>query len=146
MVNVWPYPGFAGTGLGAVRNFLGQRALGRRIIALVAAYTIALAGLIASFDVARAAAANAADPSSIICHTDVSGEPSPSTDGGTGNTCADACCTGCLMLTAALPPPPATAVPAAQTPSRAVARIETPAVAGAPKTKSHQSRAPPQSV
>jgi hypothetical protein len=129
-----------------VRKYFGRRAFGRRIIALAAAYTIALAGLIASFDVARAAAGSTADPSGIICRTDVSGAPSPSTDGGTGNACADACCTGCLMLMAALPPPPATTVPVAQTPSRAVTRIETPAVAGAPKTKSHRSRAPPQSV
>ena len=129
-----------------MRKYFGRRAFGRRIITLAAAYTIALAGLVASFNVALAAAANAANSSSIVCHTDVSGDPSPSTDGGTGNACADACCTGCLMLMAALPPPPATTVPVAQTPSRAVTRIETAAVAGAPKTKSHQSRAPPQSV
>jgi hypothetical protein len=146
MVNVWLHPGFAGTGLGAVRHFFSQRALGRRVIALVAAYTIGLASLIASFDVARAATANAADPLNVICHTDAAGEPSPSSNGGTGNACADACCTGCLMLMAALPPPPATAVPVVQTSSRAVAPIETAAVAAAPKTKSHQSRAPPQSV
>jgi len=133
-------------GLGAVRTDLGKRSLGRRIVALAAAYAIALAGLVASFDVARAAAATAADPGSVICHTAVAGHPSPATDGGTTNTCADSCCIGCLMLMAALPPPPADAAPIPQQSSRATAPIETAVVAGTPETRSHQSRAPPQTA
>ena len=129
-----------------MRQYLGQPTLALRAVAIAVAYVIAIAGVIGSANLARAAAASAGNPLGIICHTDAAGEHSPSTDDGTRNNCADTCCTGCVMLMAALPPPPATAVPVAQTPSRAFAPIETAAAVGAPKTKSHQSRAPPQSV
>jgi hypothetical protein len=107
---------------------------------LAAAYAIALAGLIANFGGAQMAAAQ---PGAIICHTDFAGNPAPSPDGGTGKTCLDDCCTGCLMLSAALPQPPAMATALTQAGSE---RIALPAVAlfvAGPETKSHRSRAPP---
>lgn len=117
----------------------------QRIVALVAAYAIALAGLLANFGGAQMAAAAAAQPGGVICHTDVSGGPAPSPAGGTNGstTCIDNCCTGCLTLTAALPPPPATGT--ALIPSTGE-RIAPPAVAAFvvnPHTISHRSRAPP---
>lgn len=118
--------------------------LRQRVVALVAAYAIALAGLLANFGGAQMAAAAAGQPVGVICHTDVLGDPAPSADTSTGSkSCIDDCCTGCLMLTAALPPPPATAI--ALTLS-AGERIAPPPVASfvvTPQAKSHRSRAPP---
>jgi hypothetical protein len=130
-----------------VHGFFRKRLLRKRIIGLAAAYAIALSGLIASFGGAQMAAAAAAQPG-IICHTDFAGGPAPSPDGNTGKNdsskiCIDDCCVGCLMLTAALPPPPVTAV-AIQRPVSE--RVVPPAIAvlvSGPETKSHRSRAPP---
>jgi hypothetical protein len=126
-----------------VQGFFRKRLLQKRVIALAAAYAIALSGLIANFGGAQMSAAAAGQPGGIICHTDVLGGPTPSPDGSTGSkTCIDDCCTGCLMHAAALPPP-ATAIELA--PSRGE-RIAPPAVAAfiaSPQSKSHRSRAPP---
>src|SRR5271169_807526 len=130
-------------GIWAVHKHFGTRLLRKRLIALAAAYAIALAGLIANFGGAQMAAAAAAQPTGIICHTDLAGQPAPSQDGGTGKTCTDDCCTGCLMLMAALPPPPVDAV---ASPQSASSRIVPPAVAllaSGPGTKAHRARAPP---
>jgi hypothetical protein len=70
----------------------------------------------------------------------------PAGDQDDGKTCANSCCIGCLMLMAALPPPPAKAVGAPQSPGQILPMW---AVAGSvfsPQTKSHQSRAPPLRV
>jgi anaerobic selenocysteine-containing dehydrogenase len=120
--------------------------LRRRVIALVAAYAIALASLLASFGVARAAAAEAAGvPGGIICHTHTADQqaPSPSTD--TGKIC-DNCCVGCLMLMAALPPPPAKISGAPQSAAQLLTPPAIAVVAAAPHGKSHRSRAPPLSA
>jgi hypothetical protein len=131
-----------------VNTFFRKRLLQKRIIALAAAYAIALSGLIASFGGAQMAAAAAAQPG-IICHTDFAGVPAPSPDGGTGKndsnkTCIDDCCTGCLMLTAALPPPPVTAVAIPRSVSERVAPPAIAVLVSGPETKSHRSRAPPR--
>jgi Protein of unknown function (DUF2946) len=132
----------------AVHGFFRKRPWQKRLVALAAAYAIALAGLIANFGGAQMAAAAAAQPGGIICHTDFAGghapSPAPSPDGGTNKTCTDDCCTGCLTLAAALPPAPAHAE---TIPPSASMRIALPAVAAfvaSPQTKSHQSRAPPR--
>jgi len=129
-------------GVWAVRKVFTERPLRRRIIALVAAYTIALSSLLASYGAARAAAETAA-PGGIICHTLVAGQQTPSSDETNNKICADCCCVGCLMLMAALPPPPAKVVGALQS---ATEPLTLPAIAGlaaGPATKSHRSRAPP---
>jgi hypothetical protein len=126
-------------GVWAVYSFFRGRPLQRRTIALAAAYTIALSGLIANFGGAQMAAAQ---PGAIICHTDIAGQSAPATDSGTGKICDD-CCVGCLMLAAALAPPPVTAI---AMPLSGGERIVPPANAlfvSGPETKSHRSRAPP---
>jgi hypothetical protein len=134
------------SGFGAVHKFFRKRLLQRRLIALAAAYAIALSGLIANFGGAQMAAAAAAQPGGIICHTDFAGNPAPSPDGGTSKTCLDDCCTGCVMHSAALPEPPATT---GAPPASASERIALPAFAifvARPATGSHRSRAPPLSA
>lgn len=88
-----------------VRMRFARRALRQRIVALVAAYAIAIASLIANFGAARAAADAIVQPDNVICHTVVADQPVPSPD-GTGNAiCADCCCIGCLAMAAAVAPP-----------------------------------------
>jgi hypothetical protein len=120
--------------------------LRRRVLALVAAYAIALSGIVASFGAGRAFAAVPDLPAAVTCHTEIAGDPAPTGSEADGKDCANSCCTGCLMLMAALPPPPAKAVGEPQSagqilPMRAVAG----ATVGA-RTKSHRSRAPPQTA
>jgi hypothetical protein len=127
-----------------VGKYLAKRSLSRRLIALAAAYAIALSSLLASFTTAQAAAGAAGAPIGVICHTLVPGEaPSPAGDQTNGDHCANNCCVGCLMLMAALPPPPVTTAGAPQAASRP---LPLPAVGIAATdfgTKSHRSRAPP---
>jgi hypothetical protein len=129
-----------------VRQTFNKRPLRRRIVALAAAYAVALSGLIASFGTARAAAASAADPIGVICHTLDPAQSAPAGDETNGRICADCCCIGCLMLMATVPPP-ASAAAIAQSSSRALQPPLTQAVlSGGPEAKSHQSRAPPQTA
>jgi hypothetical protein len=123
------------------KNFI-RRPLQQRIVALVAAYAIALSSLIASFGAARAAAVVAADPGGVICHT-LRGAPTPSGHEDNGKTCADNCCVGCLMLMAAMPPAPVSAAAAPQLAKQTFAPLATEVFAGGPAAKSHRSRAPP---
>jgi hypothetical protein len=121
--------------------------LRRRVIALVAAYAIALASLLASFGAARAAAAEAAaGPGGVICHTLTADQqtPSPSTD--TGKICVNNCCVGCLMLLAALPPPPLKVFGAPQSAAQLLTPPAVAVLSAGPHSKSHRSRAPPLSA
>jgi hypothetical protein len=134
------------TGPFLVRKYFTKWPLRRRVVALAAAYAIALSGIIANFGAGRAAAAESGAPGTVTCHTEIAGDPSPTGGEDNGKACADSCCVGCLMLMAALPPPPAKAAGAPQStgqilPVRAVAHL-----AFGPQTKSHQSRAPPVDV
>jgi hypothetical protein len=113
--------------------------LWRRAVALTAAYAIALASIVASLSVARASAA----PNAIICHAVVTGDEAPSPASNQGNHCADNCCIGCLMLLALLPPAPVNAVSAPLLGSHRVVRLQRVVLFGDPRSKSHQSRAPP---
>jgi hypothetical protein len=128
---------------GAVRKNSARQQLGRRIIALAAAYAIALSGLIASFGAASAAAAAAGDPGSVLCHSVAAEQPSPASDDGNQQICADSCCLGCLMSAAALPPAPVDAVPVLHGSSRPVAWFSAVVPSVRAATRSHQSRAPP---
>jgi hypothetical protein len=125
-----------------VRKQSSMRPTWRRVVALTAAYAIALATLIASYGAARAAGEIAAQPNTVICHTLVAGDeaPAPASD---QNHCADNCCIGCLMLLAALPPPPTKVVGAPESASHALAPPQHIVLNGGPKTKDHRSRAPP---
>ena len=125
-----------------MRKYFARRPLRRRIVALAAAYTIALASLIASFGAASAAAAAAA-PNGVICHTLVAGDQAPSSGDTNGKHCADNCCIGCLMLMAAVPPPPAKITGAPLTASQSIAPPQNIVLSGGLETKDHRSRAPP---
>lgn len=117
----------------------------RRIVALAAAYALALSALIGTFGAAREAAAAPAIPGLVTCHTDATGAPSP--DGGTnGKLCADSCCIGCLMLMANLPPPPAVAAGYPQSSQRALALPAALSFTPTRQARSHQSRAPPRAA
>jgi hypothetical protein len=129
-----------------VHGFFRKRLLQKRIVALAAAYAIALAGLLANFGGAQTAAAAAAQPGAVICHTDFAGDPAPSPDSGTGHACADDCCTGCLMLVAALPPPPIVAITLTVSAGERMAPPAVAAFVASPHTKSYRSRAPPLPV
>ena len=120
-----------------------QSPLRQRLIALAAAYAIALSGLIANFGGAQMAAAGATQPDFAICHSDGVNSPAPSPDGGTSKTCFDDCCTGCLMLSAALPAPPATAIARISSAGERIAPLADAPFVATPHTKSHRSRAPP---
>jgi hypothetical protein len=125
-----------------VRKYFARRPLRRRIVALAAAYAIALSSLIASFGAASAAAAAAA-PNGIICHTLVAGDEAPASGDTNNKHCIDNCCIGCLMLMAAVPPPPAKIVLAPLSASQSIAPPQNIALIGGLKTKDHRSRAPP---
>jgi hypothetical protein len=126
-----------------VLKSFAKRPFRRRVIALLAAYAIALSGLIASFGAASAAATDVfANPGGILCHN-TGGQSSPSSDETNNKICADCCGVGCLMLMAALPPPPANGFAVRLTASPIVHTLTVAALAGTPSAKSHRSRAPP---
>jgi hypothetical protein len=135
----------SGQGIFVYKHF-AKWPLRRRILALAAAYAIALSGIIANFGAARAVAVESGAPGTVTCHTEIAGDPTPTGGQDTGKTCADSCCTGCLMLMAALPPPPAKAVGAPQSPGQILPMRAAAGFASGPQTKSHQSRAPPFGV
>ena len=81
-----------------------KRPLQQRIIALAAAYAIALAGLIASFGAAQAAADAVTQSDAIICHASAAGGPAPTSDGSNGKICVD-CCIGCVTAAPTAVPP-----------------------------------------
>jgi hypothetical protein len=119
--------------------------LRQRIIALAAAYAIALSSLIASFGVARAAAETTGAADVPLCHALAAAQTSPnSAPGQPDTTCTDSCCIGCLMLLAAVPPPPSSAVTILRSIDHVFAPAAVAVLIGGTKTKSHRSRAPPQ--
>jgi hypothetical protein len=125
-----------------VRRYFARRPLRRRIVALAAAYAIALSSLIASFGAASAAAAAAA-PNGIICHTLVAGDEAPASGDTNTKHCIDNCCIGCLMLMAAVPPPPAKITGAPLSASQSIVPPQNIVLSGGLETKDHRSRAPP---
>ena len=126
-----------------MRKYFARRPLRRRIVALAAAYAIALASLVASFGAASAAAEATAAPSGIICHTLVAGDQAPSSGDTNNKHCVDNCCIGCLMLVAAVPPPPAKITSAPLSAGQSIAPPQNIALVGGLETKDHRSRAPP---
>jgi hypothetical protein len=118
-----------------------KRPLLRRVIALTAAYAIALSSLIASFSAVRAAVADATSSDIVICQRTLLGQTAPGSDHG---DCSTSCCLGCLTLLAAVPPPPTTAVALERSPGQLLALPATLDLPFNPQTKSHRSRAPPQ--
>lgn len=124
-------------------GLFANRPLRRRLVALFAAYAIALASLLTSFGTARMAAEAATLPGTTpLCHTEI-GDTAPAQQDDGGKVCPDSCCIGCLMLTAALPPPPVT-VAAAVAPAGHILTIpQAGSVTVRAPSKAHRSRAPP---
>jgi hypothetical protein len=127
-----------------LRKYFAQRPLRQRVIALAAAYAIALSSLIASFGAAQAAAEAAFNPGGIICHNSLGGQQTPAPAGDNGKTGLDCCCgAGCTMTLAALPPPAAGTAPLPLTASRRVAPPTTFIADRSAEGQPHRSRAPP---
>jgi hypothetical protein len=116
--------------------------LSQRLIALATAYAIALSGLMVSFGVARAAVSL---PGTITCHSDA-GTTGPAGSQPDGKLCDGSCCTGCLMLVAALPPPPVKVAEAPRVAGRPLPLVAVITVGAAAHTSSHRSRAPPRAA
>jgi hypothetical protein len=129
-----------------VHKHFAKWPLRRRFVALAAAYAIALSSIIANFGVGRAAVAEFGAPGTVTCHTEIAGDPTPAGSQDDGKTCADSCCIGCLMLTAALPPPPVKVAGAPQATRQILPPPAADSFTSRPQTKSHQSRAPPFGV
>lgn len=126
-----------------VHSYFARWSLRRRVIALVAAYALALGGMLASWAAGSAAAPAAAAPATVICHSDGADDTAPSQNHDGSHVCVDACCVGCVLLTAALPPPPIKAIGAPQSAVRPLATPLALAVPAQHSARSHQSRAPP---
>jgi hypothetical protein len=122
---------------------MDKRPVGRRIVALVAAYAVVLSSLLVSFGGARVAAAAIAGLDGIICHSVPAGSPSPLGDKDTGKIAIDCCSIGCLMLVAGLPPAPAKASGLPQTAGQRLEPLPTAVLGVGRALKSHRSRAPP---
>ena len=127
-----------------MRQCSAERPLRQRVIALAAAYAVALASLLASYGLARAAAAaTAAVPGAVICHTVVDADQAPSPASDQADHCAANCCVGCIMHFAALPPLPATLAGELQSSAQRLLLRVAVALGARPETASHRSRAPP---
>jgi len=127
------------------RKALRRWSLPRRVIALAAAYAIALSGLIASFGAAQVAAEALTQPSGVICHSAGADQPATSPEGTQGKICIDDCCVGCLAMPGALPPPPAiVAHPQAST--ERVATLTSFILVRTADSYYHRSRAPPSAA
>jgi hypothetical protein len=116
--------------------------LSRRVVALVAAYAIALSGLIASFGAAQVAAEALTQPGGVLCHSSGADQPATSPDGNKPKICVDDCCVGCLAMPGTLPPPP-TVVAHLQSSTERVATLTSFTVVRTADSHYHRSRAPP---
>ena len=123
-------------------RFFDRHSLGRRVVAIAAAYLVALSAVIANFAAARMAAEAIADPLGVICHTGNIGAPSPSGDQNDAGHCIDNC-SACCFAFAALPPAPAP-LHGIALPIPAAMPLAAPVIIGRLASKSHRSRAPPR--
>jgi hypothetical protein len=119
--------------------------LRRRVIALAAAYAIALSSVITNFSAAQAAAETTNQLDGVLCHSSVAEQPAPRSDESNGKICVDWCCVGCLTMATAVPSP----MPAAALPHSLSQRL-TPLVrvvlAGSTDFNAHRSRGPPPAL
>jgi Protein of unknown function (DUF2946) len=115
--------------------------LARRVIALAAAYAIALSGLIAGFGAAPSAIADPGSSGIVLCHSTGVGRTVP--PGDHNGDCNNSCCVGCVLLLAAVPPPPTTSVAIERTQVHLLPMAATVQFPFDPQIRSHQSRAPP---
>jgi hypothetical protein len=125
-----------------VRKTFARRPLRQRVIALVAAYAIALASLVAGFGAAQAAAEAVDGAGGVICHSDIAEGPGTGSHESNSAICLKSCL-GCMTSLATVIPP---AVAAAGPPQLSSKRLDLPArvvpIAGT-KFNAHRSRGPP---
>ena len=125
-----------------MRLKFGNRSLRQRVVALIAAYAIALSGLMASLAAAQAAAEAIHPSEGILCHSSPTEQPAPRSDDSNGKVCVELCCVGCLVMTATAPPQTLVV----EVPHSLSHRVATPRrlflVADA-EFSSHRSRGPP---
>ena len=88
-----------------MRTTFAEQPLRQRVIAVAAAYAIALSSLIVSFGAAQAAAEAANQRKAVLCHSGAAEHPAPLSDQSNGRVCIESCCVGCLVITEAVPPP-----------------------------------------
>jgi hypothetical protein len=123
-----------------VRKTFARRPLRQRVIALVAAYAIALAGLIAAFGAAQAAAEALNQPGGIICHSIV--EQPPVSDKSDGKTCVD-CCVGCVTTASVALQPTAPAATVPEISGKRLGPLARSSSVRTVATNAHRSRGPP---
>jgi hypothetical protein len=126
----------------SVAKTFAKRPLRQRIIALAAAYAIALAGLIASFGAAQAAADAVTQPDAVICHASAAEGPAPAFDGSNGKTCVD-CCIGCLTAVPAAVPPAVSAVIIRHVTLTKLEPVAHRVLIASAASSAHRSRGPP---
>ena len=123
-------------------NTFARRPLRQRLIALVAAYAIALASLAAGFGAAQAAVQALDGGYGVICHSEGTGDPPTGSQDSNGAICLKSCI-GCISALATVLPP--TVAPAGP-PQLSFKRLNPPApvvtLAGA-KANANRSRGPP---
>jgi hypothetical protein len=124
----------------AVAKTFAKRPLQQRIIALAAAYAIALASLIASFGAAQMAAEAAAQPDSFICHS--SAAERPASDENSSKICVD-CCIGCMTSVPAAIPPAASVVIVRQALFTRLEPLPPRVPIASAASSAHRSRGPP---
>jgi len=129
----------------SVAKAFAKRSLQQRIIAVAAAYAIALASLIASFGAAQAAAEAVTQPDTVICHASAAERPAPAPDGSSGRICVD-CCIGCATAAPAAVPPAASVVIIRQVSVTRLEPIAHPALIASAVSSAHRSRGPPSTV
>jgi hypothetical protein len=125
-----------------VRMTFAKRPLRQRVVALVAAYAIALSGLMTSLAGAQAAAEAIKPSEGILCHSSAAEQPAPRSDDHNGKVCVELCCVGCLVMAAAVPPQTL----AVEVPHSLTQQIVPPTrfiLVGGAEFKSHRSRGPP---
>jgi Protein of unknown function (DUF2946) len=125
----------------SVAKTFAKRPLQQRIIALAAAYAIALASLIASFGAAQMAAEAAAQPDSFICHSSAAERTAPASD-ESGKICLD-CCIGCMTSVPAAVPPATSVVIVRQVSIARLEPIAHRALIVNAASSAHRSRGPP---
>jgi hypothetical protein len=126
-----------------MRKSFAKHPLRWRVVALVAAYAIALSSLLASGVAARAAAELVVQSGGILCHADVAGQAAPASKEN-NKICADCSCVGCLTLMAVVSLPQARNFVVGILSSQVIAPLAMVVVARSPSAKSHRSRAPPR--
>jgi hypothetical protein len=120
-----------------------KRPLRQRVVALVAAYAIALSGLMTSLAGAQAAQAEAtAQPEAIICHSSSADQSAPASQDDNNNLCIKSCVACITSLAMAIAP----TVSGVRLPQSVIKRLDLPArVVGiaVAKFNAHRSRGPP---